>query len=300
MRIQGAQGIELATDIEGPSNGELIILLHGGGQTRYSWSTLERRLGRKGYRVIAYDARGHGESDWSPTGDYALTNFVEDLAAVVKSEGRPVALVGASLGGLTSMVALANNPSIRCWALALVDVVPCMNAFGRARVIEFMAAHPDGFASVDEAIQVIAAYLPHRSRRPKERSGVMKNLRERGGRFYWHWDPAFLKSSRSIRSLPQLEPQLQSGDFPILLVRGDSSDVVTDSEAQSFAKRVPKAQIATIAGAAHMVAGDRNDAFSSVIEEFLARARQVGGTSHIEPHDTQYGSSDGALRQVRK
>lgn len=277
--VKGAQGLRLAADLAGPSDGSLVILLHGGGQTRHSWSDAQRRLAEAGYRVIAYDARGHGDSDWSATGDYAFASLADDLREVLAYGGRPAALVGASLGGITSMMALAGDSPPPCWALALVDVVPRMNLDGRARVLEFMAAYPEGFASIDEAIEAISAYLPHRAGRPKAALGAMKNLRMRQGRFYWHWDPAFLKNRLTDLPFAGLESTLQSGIFPVLLVRGGLSDVVTEGDAQSFAAAVPKAEISVITGAAHMVAGDRNDAFGSVILSFLRRAHDSLGST---------------------
>lgn len=271
-RIATADGLSLVGEARGPDDGPLVILLHGGGQTRHSWDETLGQLAAAGYRAFAYDARGHGESDWSPTGRYDGPAFADDLAIVAAELGRPAALIGASLGGLAAMAALARAPSPPFWALALVDVVPRMNEAGRDRVRAFMAAHPDGFASVDEVLAAVADYAPQRDR-PPARAGIAKNLRRRGDRYYWHWDPAFLDHRQYDLGAVAIEDVLQRSAIPLMLVRGGRSDVVTDAEARSFSLAVPRAEVVEVAGAAHMVAGDDNDAFGRTILDFLARAR---------------------------
>lgn len=109
FRWPGAAGLRLAGDAWGPESGPLVILQHGGGQTRHAWKGAGEALGRAGYRAIAFDARGHGDSDWAPDGHYDQDVMVADLQALVAAQGgrRPV-LVGASMG-----VARASSRSAR-------------------------------------------------------------------------------------------------------------------------------------------------------------------------------------------
>ena len=174
IRIPVAPGVEIAADVAGPRGAPTVILGHGGGQTRHSWDKAEQQLARAGYFAINYDLRGHGDSDWSSDGDYGVETRARDLMAVAREGAQPFALVGASLGGITALMAacLGLEPA----ALVLVDIVPKMSQKGVARIRGFMTANPDGFASLEEAADAISAYYPDRPR-PRDLSGLNKNLR---------------------------------------------------------------------------------------------------------------------------
>ena len=92
--------LKIAADAFGPENGRPVMLAHGGGQTRHAWQACGRTLGDSGYYAITIDMRGHGESDWSPDGDYRMERFAEDLLDIADGFSEPPVLVGASLGGI--------------------------------------------------------------------------------------------------------------------------------------------------------------------------------------------------------
>lgn len=271
--LRGA-GVEIAADLAGPDGGVPVVLLHGGGQTRFSWGVAGKRLGESGFRSVAVDLRGHGESGWSPDGDYRLDRFVDDLVAVLEDLSAPAFLVGASLGGVTSLV-VAGEHRVPIAGLVLVDVAPRIEREGASRITAFMRAKPEGFVSVDEAAEAVAEYLPHRPR-PKDTSGLLKNLRLReDGRYHWHWDPRFggqeVGSSDIANSGERLREAARRLDMPALLVRGGLSAVVSPASVAEFRELAPGAEVADIAGADHMIAGDRNDAFNEVVIDFLHR-----------------------------
>lgn len=276
----GRDGLRLAADVLGPEDGPPVVLLHGGGQTRHSWAGTARVLADTGWRVASVDLRGHGESEWHPEGDYTLDAFAADIAEVARSFARRPALVGASLGGIASMVAVADagGGTELASSLTLVDVAHRIEVQGRDRIGDFMTAAPDGFASLEEAADAIAAYNPHRPR-PKDLSGLRKNLRQReDGRWVWHWDPAFVhgrfgsadETRSSLVRADRLEAAAKALRLPTLLVRGRRSDLLSEEGAQDFLRIVPHARFADVAGAGHMVAGDRNDIFNRAILDFLA------------------------------
>jgi pimeloyl-ACP methyl ester carboxylesterase len=159
-------------------------------------------------------------------------------------------------------------------ALALVDIVPNPAKEGGQRIAAFMTANSDGFASVEEAADAVAAYYPERPR-PHDVSGLRKNLRRgAGGRLYWHWDPRLLGEG------PQPEPPDIAGwalqlapriTVPVLLVRGEHSDVVDPSGVAELKNLLPQTEIVDVAGAGHMIVGDSNDLFNAVIIAFLQR-----------------------------
>ncbi|WP_298288303.1 alpha/beta hydrolase [Novosphingobium sp.] len=275
-RIVSHDEIVLVADDLGPLDAPVVVLLHGGGQTRHSWSSAARTLAQRGYRVINFDARGHGESDWSETGAYTLDDRVNDLKAIVARLDKPFALVGASLGGATAIHAVAH--AIRPGAVVLVDIVPHPEVDGISRIVSFMRANSDGFATLDEAVDAVAAYNPERPR-PRDPSGLMRNLRLReDGRLYWHWDPRIVapRPQEHHEVVRQSAAKLPQSGLPVLLVRGLKSDVVSDAGIAAFRELVPDLEVADVGGAGHMVAGDRNDAFNGAVIAFLERHLPAG------------------------
>jgi non-heme chloroperoxidase len=264
-------GVRLAADVAGPAGGKPIVFLHGGGQTRASWKRAVEVLAARGYRVISLDLRGHGESDWSPDGDYQLDRFVDDLEAILPTLGAPPVLVGASLGGLASLLAVGDR-RLPAAGLVLVDVTPKLETAGTSKITTFMTSNPNGFASVDEAADAVSAYLPHRPR-PKDTSGLARNLRLRDdGRYYWHWDPRFMSGERTVNpGFNRLEAAAQALDVPTLLIRGGRSEIVTEAGAQAFLALAPHAEFVDVTDADHMVAGDANDAFNAAVIDFIDR-----------------------------
>jgi len=281
VRLPVTDGLLLAADVGGPVDGPTVVLLHGGGQTRHSWSGTWRVLVKNGWRAWSVDLRGHGDSDWAPDGDYSLDAFAGDVLSLATSLPRPPILVGASLGGLSSLVAVAESPvqTRTARALVLVDVAHQVEVAGRERIGTFMTGHLDGFASLEEAADAIATYNPHRPR-PTDLSGLAKNLRQRpDGSWVWHWDPAFVQGKfgsadetrSSVVDPDRLGRAVDLLEIPTLLVRGRSSDLLSEEGAQDFLARVPHAEFADVAGAGHMVAGDRNEIFNRAILDFVAR-----------------------------
>jgi len=235
---------------------------------------VQAQLIERGYFVVNYDARGHGESDWSASGDYSLDALSSDLLAVRGTIDGPVAFVGASMGGMTSFYTIGISSDLVADALVMVDIALRPAEEGADKIQKFMTANHDGFADLNEAADAVAAYNPDRPR-PKDPSGLMRNLRLRDdGRLYWHWDP------RMMQQTPRAEPPsfgnrmvAVSGHvaLPTLLVRGEKSDIVDDEGVEEMRRLVPQTEVYDVAGAGHMVAGDRNDAFNDGVIGFLSR-----------------------------
>lgn len=278
-----AGDVTLGADAIGDPADPPVVLLHGGGQTRHSWRHTAEQLGTSGWYAVSVDLRGHGDSDWSPDGLYTIDYFAADAAAVARSFTEPPALVGASLGGMSSLMAIAEAGEPIASALVLVDVAPHIEPVGVERIRAFMRSGAKGFDRLEAVADAIAEYNPHRPR-PKDLSGLHKNLRQReDGRWYWHWDPRFMGSIEDApaaldgipadRFAPQdrLEAAARSIAVPTLLVRGGSSDLLSEQGARELLDLVPHAEFADVAGAGHMVAGDRNDRFNTAVTEFLDR-----------------------------
>jgi pimeloyl-ACP methyl ester carboxylesterase len=273
----GVNGLTLVADewnrgADAVADRPTILMLHGGGQNRFSWKNTGQVLADAGFHVVALDSRGHGDSDRAPDADYDVETLTADVMQVLDAIGRPVTLIGASMGGLTGILVADQAGPERVTRLVLVDVVPRFEKNGSARIREFMFSGLHGFGSLEEAADAVAAYLPHRTR-PRSPEGLKKNLRLRDGRWYWHWDPAFMTK-------PGDDPQLRTEKFeqaaadltiPVLLIRGKLSDVVSPEGVRHFLATVPNAEFVELSEAGHTAAGDDNDAFSDVVVTFVTR-----------------------------
>ena len=275
VRFETEPGFFIAGEAWGNPSAPPVLLVHGGGQTHHSWGDTARWLAERGYYAVAYDARGHGDSSWSPTADYLAEALVADLKSVIAQVGGKPALIGASMGGITALLAEGEAAQSLASAIVLVDIAPKAEQKGIERIFAFMSANmKEGFADLEEAAEAVAKYLPHRNK-PKDNSRLEKNLRLRNGRYYWHWDPKMLQLWQSIspeQAIKQEEKLFDAAKnlvVPTLIIRGGMSDVVSEKVIAEFMDSVPNVQSVTVAGAGHMVAGDSNHAFSHAVVSFL-------------------------------
>jgi pimeloyl-ACP methyl ester carboxylesterase len=271
IALYGKNQLILQADSLGEIDAPCVILLHGGGQTRQSWQHTAKHLAEQGYRAISIDLRGHGESDWASDGDYLFESMLADIEACCKQIPSPAVLVGASIGGALSLLLAARRPEL-CRALVLVDVSPTIEIAGAQGIVDFMRAHPEGFASLDDAETSIAKHNPSR-RRQASQSGLGRVLRQRDdGRWIWHWDPNFIAGDWQNK-VAELSTLMQSAaptiKQPCLLIRGQLSTIVSMESVDELKRDIPQLKFVDIAGAGHMVAGDRNDMASHALTTFL-------------------------------
>ena len=273
MHFKGHGDIKIAADVWGSNNEELVILLHGGGQTRHAWGDTGKKLAEAGYHSVALDLRGHGDSEWHADGDYSIRAYKDDLVSIINEIGKPARLVGASLGGMASLVLAGDEiNSDLCTALIMVDIGIYPDPVGSDRIVSFMLSGEKGFDSLEDVAKSISDYLPHR-KKPKDLEGLKKNLRLKGdGRYYWHWDPRFIRRRPGSRDRRYFDLQLKAAEkvtIPTLLIRGALSDVVTMEDVDYFLSVISHAKFVEIENAAHMIAGDRNDIFAEEAIKFL-------------------------------
>ncbi|MEP1206053.1 MAG: alpha/beta hydrolase [Rhizobiaceae bacterium] len=287
--LTGDENNPLAASVYGSADTNdhpAILMMHGGGQTRHSWDGAARQLSARGNVAVTVDGRGHGDSGWVESQNYRFRDYASDLKTIApqvakrfSAGGRPPVVVGASLGGLSAMLVhdqhRGPDPVELFSAIVLVDITPRMQASGVDRILGFMSKDMRvGFSDINEAADAIAAYLPNRAR-PASLDGLAKNLRKRpDGRWYWHWDPAFVDGPNNIMSdnpnrLETLLGAAQRITVPTLLVRGGKSELVTEEAAAEFLQHVPHAKFVDVSDAGHMVAGDRNDTFAKAVIDFL-------------------------------
>ena len=277
LNFQTTPDITIVADAFGNPVNDPVILLHGGGQTRHSWKQTGERLAKQGWYVIATDARGHGESSWSEKLEYNFDYLTNDLMAIINSLDKKPVLIGASMGGICSIIALHRLPTL-AKALVLVDVSPRMEKKGVDRIFDFMSEKPNGYASLQEVQDAVTAYLPQRKNRGSLK-GLQKNLRRLpNGNWGWHWDPKMLevwKNTSNHRDPSQitdfLEQTLKNLQIPALLVRGAMSDVVSKEIVAELLAAAPNLQFVDVKDAGHMVAGDSNAIFTDALVDFLSK-----------------------------
>lgn len=263
-----------------------VVCLHGGGQTAYMYEELGSALAAR-YHVLAPDLPSHGDSDGFPEpdagdsppviGPQALADTIPPLLREF-GIGR-AAFVGASLGGLTSIRLAEANPD-HVGAIALIDVGHRLEPEGVRKIVDFMRAH-ESFASLEEAAEEISTYLPQRRNvRPESLS---RNLRQRpDGR--WEWKHGLGRRMREMDEgahpadhldefLLGVKEAAESISCPVLVLRGDASDVLSQQGAEEIAGLIPDAELATVEKAGHLAAGDNPHSTVSLITEFLGKQR---------------------------
>lgn len=275
-RLRG-DGLDLAADIYGPADGPPVMFFHGGGQSRRSWRGAARRTGEAGYRAYSVDLRGHGDSGWATDGDYLLDAYARDVEALIDGFDRPVALVGASRGGQSCLVGGSRRPG-RVSLIMLADVAPLLRDDGVDEIRAFFRASANGFADVDEAADALALHLGQK--RPARASNLEKAMRRgEDGRLYWQWDPEtaapqFLNPPSEGLALEQAARRVKD---PVVLVRAELSNILTDESVALFRKLTPQLEVVEAKGVGHMFTGDRNDAFAATLLDHLRRFAPVAG-----------------------
>ncbi len=279
LQFSATDGVKIAASSYGSDQDPSVLMLHGAGQTRHSWHRSALKIAESGFHVVTVDTRGHGESTWSTRKDYSLDTLMADLLEIVRQLpcDQP-SVVGASLGGITALLAQGEATEQCFHSLSLVDITPKVDQQGVARILEFMNRFADGFESVEQAADAVAIYKKKpASGKSQNPEGLLKNLRLRdNGRYYWHWDPALLDhvSGFGEEVVERQRAAARALKLPVLLLHGKLSEIVSDADAEDFLRLVPHARYVDVAQASHMLATDDNDLFANAIVEFLLDSRQ--------------------------
>ena len=264
-----------------------VLYAHGFGQTRRAWAATASILAAHGHAGLAYDARGHGDSGFNADDDpYTGHQFTDDLIVLAGELPRPPVLVAASMGGLFGLLAEARWPGL-FRAMVLVDITPRWESAGLERILAFMTAFPEGFASLEQAAESIAAYLPHR--RPRGAgSGALRGLLRQAadGRWRWHWDRRLVDelARDSHRHQDDIATATRAVRCPLLLVSGGRSDLVSARTVADFLELAPHARHVQLPEATHMLAGDDNDLFTATVLQYLVDLERADSPIHSTAH----------------
>jgi pimeloyl-ACP methyl ester carboxylesterase len=262
-----------------------LVLLHGGAQNAHTWDTVAMALDRP---LVAVDLPGHGHSDGPgerPEGQLNAQGNASDVAAAVRQVAPAAsAVVGMSLGGLTTIALTAEAPEL-VRKVVLVDVLPGIKG-ARAKHITDFVNGPPTFASFDELLEWTVLFNPTRSRSSLRR-GILHNAEQtEDGTWVWRWarHRPLVPSSNADRSdadrsevsdasnamYDGLWEALSSVTVPLLLVRGMRPDsVLGDEDEEELRERLPSARVVHVEGAGHSVQGDAPLELAAIIEDFV-------------------------------
>jgi pimeloyl-ACP methyl ester carboxylesterase len=258
----------------GPATAPAVLALHGGGQTAYMFEDIGFTL-RDRLHVIAIDLPGHGESGSLTDEGVSRHAFAETLPGLIAEFGvAPVAIIGASLGGIVALTLAAAHPQLVS-AIVMIDVGHKLEPAGVQRIIDFMTKH-ESFESLEEAAVAITEYLPNRKASPPER--LKRNLRQRpDGRWVWKHSLGRISRERiqDVNANWENDILIGLGDeaatvtVPVLVLRGASSDVLSSDGANEVTSILPNARLATISSAGHLAAGDNPASTANLIKDFF-------------------------------
>jgi esterase len=246
-----------------------ILFLHGGGLNAHTWDLVCLAL-RDEYHCVALDQRGHGDSEWSPVGDYSLPSQVRDIEGFIEKLGlsRPL-VVGHSMGGFAAMAYTARFAR-RMAGLVLVDVAPELNPKGTARIRNFLAQDRE-LDSVEAFVERAMAFNPLRNPALLRRS-LLHNLRQLpNGKWTWKHDPNRVRPTPESMRARQEEIMREVNHMacPTLILRGAHSDVLSDAGAERFARALPDGRWLRVEGAAHTVQGDNPRGLVEAMRPFM-------------------------------
>ena len=265
-------------DSGGGAPGEpAIVLAHASLYRTEDWENVFPRLATR-YRVVAYDARGHGKSPRAS--DYSLRAFTDDLIRLLREVVKtPAVLVGHSLGALASLGAAAEAPDLVA-GLVLED--PTL-LYGTPWPRDTYAPLRDALAAADAVgLGRALAKLPLPSPGPRgERTyGEMRGFyaSERVGTYFKDVDPAFIDARvEGEDAKPLIASWLEHINVPTLVVAGEPrlGSNVDDAAEWRLKKAIKDLTVKRFPGTGHLIHGYRPELFLENIEPFLRRLRSA-------------------------
>lgn len=266
-------GLRLLCREWGRTEAPALVLLHGLRGFSGTWRALAAALCER-YRLIAFDQRGRGESDWDPQRNYYTDAYLSDLESVVDQLGLArFALLGHSMGGTTSYVYAARHPE-RLAALVIEDIAPGSSTSGPGaqRIVKEMQSLPSSFASWAEARAYWGELRPSLSAAALEQRLLESMRAGPTGRIVWRYDAEGIRATRvapdPTRSV-DLWPVIERIKTPTLIIHGGASDFCPASTVSAVCSRNPNIRAVSVAAAGHYVHDDAPGEFLAHVDAFL-------------------------------
>ena len=266
-------GRRLSSLVWGTSDPEYVFL-HGGAQNAHTWDTVLLALGRP---AVAIDLPGHGHSDGGRDGYLNLGDNAADVSVAIQAlapEAR--AVIGMSLGGLTTIALTATAPEL-VRRVVLVDVTPGVDGSKASAITQFVNG-PESFPDFDAILARTVEFNPTRSVSSLRR-GILHNAEQReDGSWVWryarHRAPGQVLSpgpepERTFRDFAALWDAVSAIAVPLMLVRGmQPQSVVDDADEAELLRRQPGARVEHVEQAGHSVQGDAPLELAAFIADF--------------------------------
>ena len=253
-----------------------LILLHGGNDHARSWDDVARRL-RDRFHVVAPDLRGHGDSDWSPDGNYSVLAHVIDLAELIRHlGGGPIPIVAHSFGARVALRYAGIFPETVSRLVAIEGLFEVGQPKPPAERIRdyyqrqrtFIAKAPPRYATIEQAAERMRGVNPRLSDALALHLARHGTRQSEDGRHRWKFDP-LARPRTPIELTPEEERTLFAAiACPTLTVQGRDSWAVIDEDHPGY-RAIPDRRLVTFDDAGHWVQHDRLEGFVEMVTGFL-------------------------------
>ncbi|NLY65202.1 MAG: alpha/beta hydrolase [Alcaligenaceae bacterium] len=271
-RLQ-VNGLTLQVNEWGPENARPIIMLHG---IRGYSSTFEgiARFLQPFYRVIAFDQRGRGQSQWDPGHNYYTDAYVDDLKQVIEQLGlKKTDLLGHSMGGINAIVFAAKYPEY-VEKLIIEDAGPGAfeNSPGSIRICRELENTPGTFENWEAASVFMRQLRP--SVTEQARQDRLKNMLKplEDGRYTWQYDHEGIAKTRlspDPARVLALMPYIRDIKCATLIIRGGNTDYLQKDMVQAMLAENPLLDWCEIPDAGHYIHDDQPALFAHQVKQFL-------------------------------
>jgi pimeloyl-ACP methyl ester carboxylesterase len=261
------QGLTLHYLEWGDPSSPTLIALHGLRGHGHSWDSFSAPMAGA-YHIRALDQRGRGDSDWAPDGQYTTEAYVKDLEGFCEVlQLRHFILMGHSMAGRNSLVFTARHPAM-VTRLIIVDIGP--EGDPRRITREIIAAQEE-YTSFEALFEAQQKSNPLLSPEVLRRRLTYQTKTLPNGTIGWRYDVEIRRQWREDRRPLQedLWPAIATIPCPTLIVRGLETDALPLHVAQRMVQVMPKAPLAHVEQAAHMVMEENPEGFRRVVRDFL-------------------------------
>jgi len=265
-------GHEIHVTEWGEAGWPVLVMWHGLARTGRDFDVLARRYAGR-YRVLCPDTIGRGRSSWSrqPDRDYSLASYAGQAVQLLDQLGvGECQWIGTSMGGLIGIIAAAGSLRGRITRLVLNDIGPRINPESITRIRAYVAARPSFDTMVELEAFLRQVYAPFGRLGDEEWRHLAETSARRGddGRWTLHYDPEVMRVFAAHPDDGHLWREWERVTCPVLVLRGENSDVLQPEVAEEMTRRGPLARLVTVAGCGHAPALNVAAQFA-VLDDFL-------------------------------